>query len=370
MQTTRNHALDMAKVFATCFILFHHYQMVGVMVTGQTMPGPSFYSSAVQPEDFSWGYVVELFFLISGFVMLPYLQKIRQGLTFYQFYTRRAARLLPLLALSGAVCAAVLVVYDKAYQTSFWAGDPSLFGVVLHALGIQAGWGFADPYLNSATWYCSVLLLCCLLFFAVVYWSGRLGVSPFYGLVFLVFLGCAGQTFHTQLPLLDNGASRGYSAFFAGVVLAALWPLLQKWRGTPWVCLVLLAAAGAELYKNGGRMPYMPFPLTFLVYPALLFLLQQPPCSAVSRLPLWEGLARISYSVYLWHIPFYILLYSIAKLLGQDPAVLVCLPGMLLSAAALWGIGWVSYRCLERPLNQKALAWLAALDPARQPEHV
>lgn len=215
-----------------------------------------------------------------------------------------------------------------------------------------------------------MLLLCCLLFFAVVYWSGRLGVSPFYGLVFLVFLGCAGQTFHTQLPLLDNGASRGYSAFFAGVVLAALWPLLQKWRGTPWVCLVLLAAAGAELYKNGGRMPYMPFPLTFLVYPALLFLLQQPPCSAVSRLPLWEGLARISYSVYLWHIPFYILLYSIAKLLGQDPAVLVCLPGMLLSAAALWGIGWVSYRCLERPLNQKALAWFAALDPARQPEHV
>lgn len=370
MQTTRNHALDMAKVFATFFILFHHYQMVGIMITGKTIDEVTFYSSTFQQGDFSWGYMVELFFLISGFCMWPYVQKIQQGLTFYRFYTRRAARILPLVAISGIVCAAVLLLYDKVYGGAFWGKDPSLFGVVLQALGIQSGWGFADPSLNGVTWYCSVLLLCYLLFYAIVYWSQRLGVSPYYGMVFMIFVGCAGQTYQTDWAFMDSTTTRGYAAFFAGIVFAVLLPPLQKWRGTFWVALAFLPVFAAAFYKKGGNLQYMPFLLTFVLYPALLVVLQHTPFTIVSRLPVWEGWARISYSVFIWHLVFYVLVYDVVKMVGVDPSALASLPMMLLCAAVLQPIGWLSYRFLEQPLNQKVSALCASLDPARKPEHV
>ena len=56
----RYYNLDLIKSIAAVFIVFHHYQqMANVKFDGINFFGGSFY----------WGYLVELFFLISGFVM-------------------------------------------------------------------------------------------------------------------------------------------------------------------------------------------------------------------------------------------------------------------------------------------------------------
>ena len=106
MKETRDRTLDMLKVFATIFIVFHHYQQDGQGITGQTLHSViNFYGGT-----FGFEYMVELFFLISGICMFPYIQKISHGMTFYQFYTRRASRLLPLMAISGVVSALLLFI--------------------------------------------------------------------------------------------------------------------------------------------------------------------------------------------------------------------------------------------------------------------
>lgn len=370
MHRARNRAFDMVKVFATFFILFHHYHMVAWMVTGKAVGGISFYHSVFQDGDFSWGYMVELFFLISGYLMLSYLPKIQEGMTFYQFYTRRAARILPLMAVSGVVCAVILLLYDKAYQNAFWGGDPSAFGVVLQALGVQSGWVFESPYLNSVTWYCSVLMLCYLMFYAIVYWSRRGGFSPSYGFVLMLLAGCGAQTYHLELPFLNSASSRGYSAFFAGVLLAMLMPLFQQWRGTVWACWAVVLVFAASWYKGNGRLQYMPFWLTCLLYPAILLLLQRRPLSALSRCRFWEAWSNINFSVYIWHLPFYLLLYSAVKFAGLDPLILVNWPAMLVCAVVLQPIGWLSYRFVEQPLHRKALQWFFSHDPAQRPDNV
>lgn len=362
MNNARNRAFDMAKVLATIFILFHHYQQVAVVVTGKNVDTVvKFYGGT-----FNWGRIVELFFLMSGYFMLAYVEKIPAGLTFYQFYTRRAARLLPLMCLSSVFCAVAELAFDKAYRVAFFGVDPTLFGVFLQSLGIQAGWSFSNPFLNNPTWYCSVLMLCYLIFYAVVYWSHRLRVSPCYGFAFMVFLGCSVQTSKASIPFFNDSSSRGYVAFFSGVLFAILMPYLKKWRGAFLWELVFLAVFAAVYHKKSGQLQYMPFLLVFILYPTILLLLQHVPFTVVSQWPFWEKWARIGYSVFVWHLPFYVVLYTVVKAVGIDPLVLVNWKSMLLCAIAMQLIGWISYRFLEKPLNRKVLKIFANLDPAQK----
>lgn len=359
MTRTRNPAFDVAKVIATILILFHHYQQVTTMVTGHSV-----YSS-----DFDYGYMVELFFLISGFFMFSYVKKIQNGLTFYHFFTRRIARLVPLMAVSGVLCAVALSEYSKIYQQSFWGIEPSLFGVLVQALGIHEGWGFENPYLNSPTWYCSVLLLCYLVFYAIVYWSQRLKVSPLYGFAFMMFLGCGAKPTEEQLLFLTAYSRRGFYAFFAGVLFAFVLPCIQKWRAGTYWGLAFLAVFGIAFYKKEGDLQYMAFLLTFLVYPVCLVLLQRFPFSLIGKLPFWEGWSKISYSVFIWHFPLYVLLYDIVKIVGIDPQIFVSQKMMLLCAVVMQLVGWLSYHFVEQPLYRKTTAFFAAIDPSATAEH-
>lgn len=357
----------MFKVFATIFIVFHHYQQDGQGITGQKFHCfVDFYDGT-----FYWGNMVELFFLISGFCMLPYIQRILEGQSFYQFYTRRAARLLPMMAVSGVVSALLLMAYDRIYAgNGFDLGTPSIFGVILQSLGLQEGWVFTNPSINNPTWYCSVLLLCYLIFYGIVYWAGRLKISPYYGMVFFIFLGCGINTYGISLPFLNATSSRGFYAFFAGVLLAALMPRIKSWRYSMPVSLLVVLAVAVTFMVKGSQLEYFAYLLTFVLYPAAIVLMQSMPFRLISGRPFWGKWAKISYSIFIWHFPMYLLLFLVLPLLHIDPVCAANQNMMFLFALVMQPIGWLSYRLIEKPLNQKALNWLAAGDPARQPEKV
>lgn len=364
MKSERDHALDMLKVFATIFIIFHHYQQDGQGITGQTFHCfVDFYGG-----NFNFGYVVELFFLISGMCMFPYIQKIAQGLTFYQFYARRVSRLLPLMAVSGVVSAMLLILYDRIYSgNEFYLGKPSFFGAVLQALGMQDGWAFANPSLNNPTWYCSVLLLCYILFYGIVYWSGRLAVSPFYGMAFFLLLGCGIGTYGINLPFLNGSSSRGFYAFFAGVLLAAFMPKIKAWRYSVGVSLLTVLLFAVDFKRANGQLEYLPYLLTFVFYPALIVLVQSNPLARVTGARFWGRWAKITYSVFIWHFPAYLLLFLLLPVLHLDPACVANQAGMLLFACVMQPLGWLSYCLLEKPLNQKVSDALLAARPEMLP---
>ena len=85
-KSNRNYALDFLKIAATVFIVFHHYQQT----TGAYYPGLiNFYNGRLY-----WGYLVEFFFVVSGFVVASYSDRIVAGLRFREFYLKRYLRLL------------------------------------------------------------------------------------------------------------------------------------------------------------------------------------------------------------------------------------------------------------------------------------
>lgn len=354
----------MIKVFCTFFILFHHYQQVYETVAETSFPWQvNFWSG-----NFYWGYMVEFFFLISGYCMLSYIKKIEDGLTFYQFYARRAARLLPLMAVSGAVIWGLFLIYKELYGRELPGSGTAFFSIMLQSLGIQDGWGFINPMLNNPTWYCSVLLLCYIVFYFIVYWSNRILVSPIYGFVFFLLLGCGIQTYKLNLPFFNLSTCRGYYSFFAGVILALIMPIIQKWRGAPWASVVAILLFAREYYFKGGQVGYMQFALTFTLYPAIVVLLRCSPLSKITSLPFWGNWAKISYSVFIWHTPVYLVMYIVLAVLHIEVSTVANMRTMLLCAVVLQFVGAASYHFIETPLNNKLLSWLTSLDPAKKAE--
>lgn len=93
MGNERRYSLDVLRIIATILIIFHHYGQV----TGLYLEGHINYCNG----RFYFGYVVEFFFLLSGYFMYRYIGKITNGLTFKKFFLPRALRLLPLVFISG-----------------------------------------------------------------------------------------------------------------------------------------------------------------------------------------------------------------------------------------------------------------------------
>lgn len=208
----RKYSLDVLRIIATILIVFHHYQQVtGVYYEGHI----NFYNGR-----FYFGYVVEFFFLLSGYFMWRYVEKIENGLSFPKFFAPRALRLLPLVFIGGITYEVLLYIYQQTCGGDWFGVSITVWGVIIDALGIQDGWVFTNPMVNNPTWYISVLLLCYVVFYLLTYLSKRWQVPHAYLFAFMVLLGCGIQTYGINLPFLNGSSCRGYYAFFFGVLLA------------------------------------------------------------------------------------------------------------------------------------------------------
>lgn len=347
----------MIKVFATLFIVFHHYQQVYEIMTGGGFRSVILFWGG----SFYWGYMVEFFFLISGFCMLGYIKKISAGMSFYEFYSRRASRLLPLMAISGVVCMVLQRLYLFIFGTTYCGMNPTLFGVFLQAVGVQDGWGFNNPSLNNPTWYCSVLLLCYIVFYMIVYWSGRAKVSPVYGMLLFIFIGCGIQKYGIERPFFNASTCRGFYAFFAGVLLAVLMPRIKACRWSPLVAITVIVVFAVEYATANGGLSYMPYLLTFVLYPAIIVALQSFPLKYISCLSFWEGWAKTTYSAFIWHTSLFLTMYIILGVCGIDVTFMGSQTMMLFCAVILQVIACVSYGFIECPLNKKLQSFLLVL---------
>lgn len=191
---------------------------------------------------FYFGYIVELFFILSGYFMYSYIRKVQQGrITFPEFYFKRLSRLFPVMAVGAVTYEIFRAVYQYLYQTSWFDIQTTFWGIIIASFGIQDGWALSNPCVNNPTWYISVLMLCYVVFFMLVYISKRLKISPQYLFIFMIFWGMGINTYGINLPFLNASSSRGYYAFFFGIILAGI--LKEKNRQTGVGCKLFCVSA-------------------------------------------------------------------------------------------------------------------------------
>ena len=340
----RNYSLDFIKIVATIIIIFHHYQQV----TG------AFFENKINfcNGKFYFGTIVELFFILSGFFMYSYITKINQGISFPNFYFKRLSRLFPLLLIGALIYEFFLIIYQHIYQNSWMGIKPTFWGIVSDSLGIQDGWALPNPCVNNPTWYISVLMLCYIIFYFIVYLSKKYKLRPQYLFIFMIFLGMGIQTYGLSLPFLNNSSSRGYYSFFFGILLAESLSKHKINTKAIIVCIISLVILTYLIaYHNDFMSSGISYTMTFIYYPMVIILCKSNIIGRLLNRKIIGQLGRISFDVFIWHNPFYLLLYICIKLFNWNLNLnsWVTMVGYAVFCY-IWGT--ISYYLIEQPIGK------------------
>jgi peptidoglycan/LPS O-acetylase OafA/YrhL len=327
---------------------------------------------------------VDVFFVLSGFLITSLLlvDHERHGrIRLRRFWTRRARRLLPALAV---VLAAVSVAVPLLAPDQGWR----LRGDLLAAIGYVSNWrliyqhqsyfqAIGRPPMLQHLWTLAVEEQFYLVWPLVMAGAIRLGIGR-RDLGRLILVGAVGSA-TLMAVLYDPSAdpSRVYygtdtrvAALLVGAALACLWPVARRRSESP------RRRAGGRLLREGAGIaalgglaacvarvgPYRPglYRFGFLGIAGVAVVLVSVGASerrslvgAVlgSRPLVWLG--RRSYAVYLWFWPVFMLTRPHADV------PLTGLPLLALRAAITLLLAAASYRFVEQPLRNGALgrAW-------------
>lgn len=140
---SRYSELDFIKIIATALIVCHHFQQVLEIKFDYI----NFYYGR-----FNFGYLVEMFFIISGICSHRWVEQVQQK-GFIEFYKKRILRLLPLTALSVVLNAAFMLGYNQCFGEWLYGVVPSIKGIFFACLGMQDGWFIDNPMINNPIWY-------------------------------------------------------------------------------------------------------------------------------------------------------------------------------------------------------------------------
>ena len=156
--------LDLLKAIAATIIVFHHYQQVFDVL----FPWINFYNGTIY-----FGYFVELFFLISGFVSVYTLKDDNNvfGISnVAKNLAHKLSRIFPIVTI-----ALIFEIIIKTIDYSLFAtGDlSSIYNVktlFANFLLLFRGWGVFDMMgINNPTWYLCILIQCYIVFYVIIY---------------------------------------------------------------------------------------------------------------------------------------------------------------------------------------------------------
>ena len=298
-QNKRNGFLDIIKTIATILIIFHHFQQdVDIRFSFINFCDGFIY----------FGRLVELFFVISGFLMTPYISKIIEGLSFKSFFVRRYLRLIPIVAISTVFD---LIIKCILHFESF-AEKPLkiLLETASVALGIHGILNQSVSFANNPMWYISALLWCYVIFyffFAICKkLSAKNRIVCLFSLFVIMLFGCIILFLNFDYPFFNENVGRSLLSFFAGVFLGiVLDPVsLSNKILVPIMIFVAVLSFVPILYFRGlSNRNETIFYVIIFFYAPFLILSKTDIFIKMFERPIWSLMAKISFHAFCFHIP-------------------------------------------------------------------
>ena len=316
---------------------------------------------------------VDLFFVLSGYLITALLLQGWRGsggVALKDFWSRRARRLGPALVLSlvGVGLYAATIARPTELLAIRRDGLATLFEVANWRAILVDGDYWANQLRPSPllhTWSLSIeeqlYVLWPLALAGLLAWRRRADK------VWILALGLAAASVAELLVLHRLGASRARlyygtdtraSAMLLGATLAAgrlamgarRWAALRPVRHTAGVIAALGLAVAWMRLDGSTALPYRgALPMASLAAAAVVASVADRhhpgPLGRVLALPPLVALGTISYGVYLYHLPIYLVL-------GEARTGLRGWPLVGLQVAVTLGVATASYLLLERPIRQ------------------
>jgi len=373
MQRTKTRILELdglrgAAIFLV--VVFHYVTQEGPAAAGSL-------TAYTQRAVIMWGTGVDLFFVLSGFLIGGILMDERASPSFFLiFYARRFFRIIPIYYLWTTLYIVLVVGAGPFLKAHAHSGMTPELGwpIYIHYLFLQ-NFGLASLVGLAGAWFGPTWSLAIEEQFYVVAPAIIRLVSPRRMSAVLIFTIVAIPVMrtlmlwagHPSVPIISKLMICRGDALAIGILAALLWrrPEFHAWAAGHarllYTVLASFMAGFGALWKWAPEaqtygMESVGFTVTALTYGMVLLLALLRPCgpiAVIARMRWLRDLGRISYCVYIIHVAVNVMFH--AMLLRDTPRVSTPkgLVVSLLAALATCALAGASWILLENPLLRR-----------------
>lgn len=298
---------------------------------------------------------VDVFFVISGFLMTGIVFRGLEANNFnlLHFYIARAKRIIPALL--------VLVLFSLTAGYFLLASPNDYSLLAKHSLSsigffsnitywLESGYFDANPrdkwllhtWSLSVEWQFYIIYPVVLLVLSRFFSNDTLKkiilVGTFLGFTFSVY--ATSQWANASYYLLPT---RAWEMMFGGV--AYLFPVCLKNKQKQWVSLIGLGMVVISYFSISSDTPWPGYIALVPVLGTYLMIISDNQDSFLTRNKVFQSIGTWSYSIYLWHWPFVVVLY----LYGVNNNIFIQGAMVFLSVFS----GFLSYKVIEQSQQKK-----------------
>ena len=301
----RLYELDSIKGLAALVICVWHYQHFGI-------------SQGPFAHVLDWGYhygwlAVELFFMLSGFAMFyVYVDRIATGkIRLKEYMEKRIFHFFPLMIITLIVMTVFQIINVQTLGGWIVYGRNDILHFVLNVLMIHGGVLDTGDSFNGPSWCITVELICYFILFVVVKNAEKDKDKLFINIAMVLVLSLFVVRQSWSYPVINALVMRGVLCFFIGCVLCQLYTMIVRIGRQLMVgigCLVLLIGI-ALMYYFGSRDLLVggdstQLLMVFCFSPCIIMIaLFIPIMRSILRFKPLVYLGKISFSMYMWHVP-------------------------------------------------------------------
>jgi len=305
---------------------------------------------------------VDLFFVLSGFILNWVYLSNEEGLNWSGYLRARVARIMPLYYLMIVLMVPLHLV---RHGLSFLGGDYliKILANIFMVSGIIDG---ADYTIDSPAWSICVEFFCYLAVFPVLIWINRSLLQKGFKIATFALIACIctySFVAYTHVPPVSIYHWQWKSMFLVGGVLefstgfllCSIMRMTSNWK--PNLLLINLVVLGSITVFVLTRLDYLKDEYFHYVLPLLVFFtaFDKGIVAYILKFRMFQWLGEISYSIYLWHIPVtvcFIEFYKSAyvRLFKTHPPMGLFTFALLVGVVLL--ISELSYRYFEIPCRQ------------------
>lgn len=308
VKNNRIYSLDIIRIVATFCILVYHYEQVFAFKAGGILDFVDLMNGSL---------IVELFFVLSGFLAFFDINRIKTGeYSFTCYFTKKYKRLITVIVAPCLAYTLLCYLIRRFTGNGGWLFDTvvDIPATLSAMLGVQF-WGNISTihYINFPLWYVDILLLCYIVMAVIIKLATRVKINPIYGFIVTCLIGIALWDRQFDAPFINAFIARGLYAFFAGVLLAYIYDAMNKERAKSvglllayaliFIITTLLFMFYKEWLGSGAR-----YILTFITYPALMLFFLHPVMQKAFNLKWLGSVGKVTYDIYAWHLVVYLAL--------------------------------------------------------------
>jgi peptidoglycan/LPS O-acetylase OafA/YrhL len=335
MYVKKIYGFDYIKIIAASLIVLHHYQQVFVC----QFSGFNFYGGRI-----GFGYLVELFFTISGFLTIYSDKKKICAEKFGGGHLlHKLIRVCPMAIISIFVCLILKTIQSVQLHDNQLALLWNVKALVANFMLLFAGYPYFEMIgINNPIWYICVLIQCYVVYYILDWFVQKFNLKRCVIYIFIL-LSCMVLYY---FKLLNEASFRGITSFAIGILLFIMGNFTTEYIHNKRqligrICMLLIVAF-CPLIFLGIKQRWI---LQFLLYPLLVFGCYHLDLKGNTLI---SKASDISFDVYIWHYPLMVCMQIICLRIEVIHSYNIMFMFLLLS----WCYAFVLWKYIDLPLRR------------------